>query len=184
MSIIRTLLTVFALITALKIATANSQKLGPTNSNLSAPRAEPLSPAPKAEPLSPAPKAEPVKPPIKPPKIDDNITGEEKANNLLEYANYVYSQKQWELASSYYQKYLAIQPSADESASAWYRLGESFLKQKDISSAEKSYLTIIEKFSSSEYFNAASYRIGSIYYSDNQYKKASTFFDAAKKNCH
>ena len=181
MTIIRTLLTVFALITALKIATANSQELGPTNSNLSAPRAEPLSPAPKAEPLSPAPKAEPVKRPIKPPKIDDNITGEEKANNLLEYANYVYSQKQWELASSYYQKYLAIQPSTDESASAWYRLGESFLKQKDISAAEKSYLTIIEKFSSSEYFNAASYRIGSIYYSDNQYKKASTFFDAAKK---
>ena len=60
MTIIRTLLTVFALFTAFKIATANSQELGPTNSNGSAPRAEPLSPAPKAEPVRRA---------KKPPKI-------------------------------------------------------------------------------------------------------------------
>ena len=83
MTIIRTLLTVFALITALKIATANSQELGPTNSNLSAPRAEPLSPAPKAEPLSPAPKAEPVKRPIKPPKIDDTDNYGSRVANWL-----------------------------------------------------------------------------------------------------
>ncbi|MEE2808895.1 MAG: tetratricopeptide repeat protein [Verrucomicrobiota bacterium] len=182
MSIIRTWLTVFALVTAFKIFTANCQELEPAipNPNASAPKAEPLSPAPKAEPIrigQTVPRAEPIKPPT----IGENITEEEKANNLLEYANYVYSQKQWQLASSYYQKYLVIQPSANESASAWYRLGESLLKQKDISGAEQSYLKIIENFSSSEYLNAASYRIGSIYYSNNQYKEASTFFDTAKK---
>ncbi|MEE3175852.1 MAG: tetratricopeptide repeat protein [Verrucomicrobiota bacterium] len=194
MSIIRTLPRVFILVTAFNSLTAKCQELEPlipgTNiteeatNNASAPRAELISPVPKAEPIQidkTVPRAEPVNPPLKPPKIEKHTPIAEKANNLLEYANYVYSQKQWELAISYYQKYLEIQPSANESASAWYRLGESLLKQKDVSGAEKAYLKIIENFSSSEYLNAASYRVGSIYYSNDQYKEASTFFNTAKK---
>ena len=181
MSIIRTLLTIFTLVTVFNALTANCQEIEPSvpSTNTSAPRAEPINPAPKAEPIQvdeTIPRAEPVNPPLDPPKIGENIPREEKAENLLEYANYVYSQKQWNLASSYYQKYLEFQPSNNEAASAWYRLGESLLKQKDIPNAEKAYLKIIENFSSSEYLNAASYRIGSIYYSNNQYKEASTFF--------
>ena len=186
MSIIRTLPTIFTLVTVFNALTANCQEIEPSvpSTNTSAPRAEPINPAPKAEPIQvdeTIPRAEPVNPPLDPPKIGENIPREEKAENLLEYANYVYSQKQWDLASSYYQKYLEFQPSNNEAASAWYRLGESLLKQKDIPNAEKAYLKIIENFSSSEYLNAASYRIGSIYYSNNKYKEASAFFNTAKK---
>ena len=194
MSVLRTLPTVFTLVTAFNLLTAHCQEIEPlipstntseaTTNNPSTPRAESINPTPKAEPIQidkTVPRAEPVNPPLKPPKIEKNIPQEEKAKNLLDYANYVYSQKQWQLASSYYQKYLEAQPSSNESASAWYRLGESLLKQKDVPGAEEAYLKIIEDFSPSEYLNAASYRIGSIYYSNNQYKEASTFFNTAKK---
>ena len=102
MSIIRTLPVVITVITAFNALTAYCQEIEPliprtntseeTANNPSVPRAEPINPVPKAEPIQiekTVPRAEPVNPPLKPPKIGGNIPQEEKAKNLLEYANYV-----------------------------------------------------------------------------------------------
>ena len=52
-------------------------------------------------------------------------------------------------------------------------------KQKNVTSAEKAYLSIVEDFPDSEFFGAANYRIGSLTYANNEFKRASTYFNEA-----
>ena len=54
------------------------------------------------------------------------------------------------------------------------------MKQKQINDAEKFYLKIFKEFTDSEYLGPATYRLGSIYYSNNKFQEAVTFFNTAK----
>ena len=151
------------------------------------PRAEPVSPIPRAEPIGPnepTPRAELAIPKTYPkavPKLEYTEESDEKPSALIDYANFVYSQKQWTIASTYYLKFLEISPNNILAPLATYRLAETYLKQKNINDAEKFYLKIFEDFTNSEYLGPATYRLGSIYYSNNKFLEAANFFNTAKE---
>ena len=151
------------------------------------PRAEPVSPIPRAEPIGPnepTPRAELAVPKTYPkavPKLEYTEESDEKPSALIDYANFVYSQKQWTIASTYYLKFLEISPNNILAPLATYRLAETYLKQKNINDAEKFYLKIFEDFTNSEYLGPATYRLGSIYYSNNKFLEAANFFNTAKE---
>tara|TARA_B100000579_G_C22848374_1_gene865822 strand:+ start:3309 stop:5828 length:2520 start_codon:yes stop_codon:yes gene_type:complete len=151
------------------------------------PRAEPVSPIPRAEPIGPnepTPRAELAIPKTYPkavPKLEYTEKSDEKPSALIDYANFVYSQKQWTIASTYYLKFLEISPNNILAPLATYRLAETYLKQKNINDAEKFYLKIFEDFTNSEYLGPATYRLGSIYYSNNKFLEAANFFNTAKE---
>jgi len=159
----------------------------PTENQNAAPKAEPVRPVPKAEPITPnetIPRAEIVIPKTYPnavPNLEFTENNKERSQAILDYANFVYSQKQWSIATAYYQKYIEIEPRSASTPLATYRLAEAFLKQKNVTSAEKAYLSIVENFPDSEFFGAANYRIGSLTYANNEFKRASTYFNEAKK---
>ena len=152
----------------------------------STPRAEPVTPAPRAEPIGlnePSPRAELAIPKTYPkpvPNLEYTDAENEKPSALIDYANFVYSQKQWSIASTYYLKFLEISPENILAPLATYRLAEAYLKQKQINDAEKFYLKIFKEFTDSEYLGPATYRLGSIYYSNNKFQEAVTFFNTAK----
>ena len=156
--------------------------------NNTAPKAELVTPVPKAEPIIPnetAPRAEIVIPKTYPkaiPNLEYTENNEEKSKAILEYANFVYSQKQWSIANAYYLKFIEISPNDTSTPLAAYRLAETYLKQKNTEDAKRAYLKIVEKFSKTEYFGPASYRLGSLAYSNENYKDAVTFFNTAKKS--
>ena len=151
------------------------------------PRAEPVSPIPRAEPIGPnepTPRAELAIPKTYPkavPKLEYTEKSDEKPSALIDYANFVYSQKQWTIASTYYLKFLEISPNNILAPLATYRLAETYLKQKNINDAEKFYLKIFKDFTNSEYLGPATYRLGSIYYSNNKFLEAANFFNTAKE---
>ena len=151
------------------------------------PRAEPVSPIPRAEPIGPnepTPRAELAIPKTYPkavPKLEYTEESDKKPSALIDYANFVYSQKQWTIASTYYLKFLEISPNNILAPLATYRLAETYLKQKNINDAEKFYLKIFEDFTNSEYLGPATYRLGSIYYSNNKFLEAANFFNTAKE---
>ena len=151
------------------------------------PRAEPVSPIPRAEPIGPnepTPRAELAVPKTYPkavPKLEYTEESDKKPSALIDYANFVYSQKQWTIASTYYLKFLEISPNNILAPLATYRLAETYLKQKNINDAEKFYLKIFEDFTNSEYLGPATYRLGSIYYSNNKFLEAANFFNTAKE---
>ena len=59
---------------------------------------------------------------------------------------------------------------------------KKIIETKKTEDAKRAYLKIVEKFSKTEYFGPASYRLGSLAYSNENYKDAVTFFNTAKKS--
>ena len=114
--------------------------------NNTAPKAELVTPVPKAEPIIPnetAPRAEIVIPKTYPkaiPNLEYTENNEEKSKAILEYANFVYSQKQWSIANAYYLKFIEISPNDTSTPLAAYRLAETYLKQKNTEDAKSCLL--------------------------------------------
>lgn len=126
------------------------------------------------------PRARPVEPvaPPAPPAGGELSTDPEVS--LIQYANYVYSQRQWELAGKQYQRYLELYPKGVEAGAAWYRVGECYFKREDTASAETAYLRVIREHRKSAYAPAAAYRLGSIYYARRDYRTAHPYFEIAR----
>ena len=180
-----TIITLLAIISDTEIIYSQDEN---NSGNNAAPKAELVTPVPKAEPIIPnetVPRAEIVIPKTYPkaiPNLEYTENNQEKSKAILDYANFVYSQKQWSIANAYYLKFIEISPNDTSTPLAAYRLAETYLKQKNTEDAKKAYLKIVEKFSESEYFGPASYRLGSLAYSNENYKDAATFFNTAKKS--
>ena len=80
----------------------------PAENQTAAPKAEPVKPIPKAEPITPnetVPRAEIVIPKTYPkavPNLEFTENDQERSQAILDSANFVYSQKQWSIATAYY----------------------------------------------------------------------------------
>ncbi len=124
-----------------------------------------------------APRAQPVTP--------TQPAGEELRSDpetsLIQYANYVYSQQQWNLAAGQFEGYLKRFPNGKDAPSAWYRLGECHLKQDQTDAAKEAYLGLIKRYTKGEYLAPAAYRLASLYYADRQFKNALPYFELAAK---
>ncbi len=94
----------------------------------------------------------------------------------LEYATLLYSYENYDLAIRQYLQYLADHPDHPSAQEAWYRLGESYLHQKDIKQAEECYRNQLRNFPKGEYVPAAAYRLATLTYNRQDYKTAATNF--------
>ena len=124
------------------------------------PRARPVIPAvPEAKPLS-----------------------NEREKSLIQYAHYIYSQNQWQLAQAQYAQYLKRYPGGAEAPAAGYRMAECHLKLDQLEKAEETYRNVLTKFRESDYGTPSAYRLGSIYYAQKRYREAAVHFDVARKD--
>ncbi len=122
--------------------------------------------------------AEPVAPPTTP--AGGNLS-QQPDKNLFEYADYVYSQKQWNLAASQYKRYLERFPGGADAAAAWYRLGECHFKGDDSVAAEQAYLQVMRSHKESAFGPAAAYRLATLYYARQNYRGANPYFEIAQR---
>ncbi|MED5585875.1 MAG: tetratricopeptide repeat protein [Verrucomicrobiota bacterium] len=119
--------------------------------------------------------------PVIPTAPEANSLSNDREKSLIQYAHYIYSQNQWQLAEAQYAKYLKQFPAGSEAPAAGYRMAECRLKLDQLKKAEQAYLDVLRKFRQSDYGAPSAYRLGSIYYAKQRYREAAGYFDVARQ---
>ena len=128
----------------------------------------------------PIPRARPVAP-VAPAVPEGKLLRNNPEESLIQYAHYIYSQNQWQLAEAQYVKFLRLYPAGKEAAAAGYRMAECRLKLDKLTEAAQAYLDVLRKFRNSDYGAPSAYRLGSLYFAKEQYRDAANYFDIARQ---
>ncbi|MEM0898209.1 MAG: tetratricopeptide repeat protein, partial [Verrucomicrobiota bacterium] len=127
-------------------------------------------------------KAIPIAPPGEPtnvPDVGDRPLTSNAEQDLFNYASLVYEKGYHDLAIEQFAKYLKQHPGGTNAEAAWFRLGESHLKQRKHEEAKDCYLEVVKKFKRGPYVPPSSYRLASLYYNENAWSTAEPFFALA-----
>lgn len=131
------------------------------------PRAVPVDPTTLTP--TPAPRAQPVEDGADKPK-----GGPEQ--DLFDYAQLAYGQKDYVIAAEGYGKYLSTFPAGKYVAEALFRLGECYRNQNRLPDAERYYRQVVDKHAKTEFSANSAYWLGVMSFNANDYKAAATFF--------
>lgn len=150
---------------ALLAATASLTLLAPTTSVFaqeapSAIRAQPLEPG-EASPTQPA----------GPPKED-----------LLAYADLLYSKEQYALAARQYQLFLKEHPQSPNLQVGWFRLGECYLQVGQQEDAATTFQYVINTWKQGIFVGSAAYRLAVLKYNAKDFAGAAPFFQTSADN--
>ncbi len=126
------------------------------------PRAVPVEPAPPA-----APRAQVVEDASKPKGPDDD---------LFDYANLAFGQKDYVIAGQSYGKYLQTYPNGQHVPDALYRLGECQRNLQRSDDAFRYYREVVDKHPKAAIAPNAAYWLGVIAYTAGDYKSGATYF--------
>ena len=146
------------------------------------PRAVPVersgaaTPSPNAVPAPKPMATEPAEP------GDIKIAPQEKGTPdilQLNVADSYYAKKQYDMAAPEYEKYLGLYKGAPDTATALFRLGESYRHMGNTNSAKSAYTILLNQFGSGEFIGPAAYRLADLYYQDKQYRDALTLYRKA-----
>ncbi|MCB1236199.1 MAG: tetratricopeptide repeat protein, partial [Verrucomicrobiae bacterium] len=129
----------------------------------------PAAPPVRAQPLNPAPGGE------------TEASGPEK-EELLAYADLLYSHEQFALAARQYQLFLKAHPQSPNLQEGWFRLGECYNKVGQATDAETTFKYVVSNWKSGPYVGSAAFRIAVIRYNAKDFEAAASFFDTAVKN--
>lgn len=143
--------------------------------------AQPAKPPPRAVPVEeepPVPKAVPIQPgtvnpPAKPPE-ENKPTGPDE--DLFDYATMIYERQEYQLAAQSLAKYLQNYPGGRHVPLALFRLGECYMKQKQLKVAEAYYEEVVNRYPNSEGAPSAAYRLGAMRFNEKEFEKAARFF--------
>ncbi len=137
------------------------------------PRAVPVEEnVPRALPVLPgdpnvAPRAQVVEEPNRPKGPEED---------LFDYATLAYSQKDYDIASQSYGKYLATYPQGRHVGEVLFRLGECYRNQGRLADAERYYREVVDRYPKDEYASYAAYWLGVSSYNNKDFKGAATYF--------
>ena len=150
------------------------------------PKAIPVKPAtgqevpPKATPTQPTPtQPAPERPATAPTTTTPPLSKPNAEKNAIEYANLVYSKNYYDMAIGEYKTYLKKYPKGPSVDVAYYRLGESLLKENRVWEAEAAYEKNL-KIKGSAYIAPAAYRLASLHYNRKEFKSAAPYFEIAE----
>ncbi len=99
--------------------------------------------------------------------------------DVLSYADLLYSKKKFGLAAQQYQIFIKEQPRSVNIQSAWFRLGECYLQVKQQPDAETTFNYLITTFKKGPFVGSAAYRLAVVRFNTKDYKNALTFFKLA-----
>ena len=105
-----------------------------------------------------------------------------KLEELLEYANLLFSREQYGVAAGQYRTFIQENSKSPNLQIAWFRLGECYLKVNQIDDAVTSYNFLIENFRTGPFVGSAAYRVAVLRLNAKDYQNALTYFDVARKH--
>jgi TolA-binding protein len=99
--------------------------------------------------------------------------------DLFDYANYVYSQGQFQLAASKYSDYIRTYPQGKRQAEAWFRLGECHMGLGDVARADQAFLELLKRFPKGPVAAGGAYRLATFRYRNADFQAARAYFSIA-----
>jgi tetratricopeptide (TPR) repeat protein len=140
----------------------------------------PLVPAPAQDTTSPI-RAQPVAPgsePVastRPGPVDNSVQKED----LLAYADLLFSREQYALAARQYQLFLQQFPRSPNAQSGWFRLGECYLQVGQAEDAVTTFRYVVDAYKQGPFVGSAAYRIAVIRYNSKDFVSAIPSFALA-----
>ena len=122
----------------------------------------PAPPAPAPAVASPVPQAAPV--------LED----------ILSYADLLYSKEQFALAAQQYQIFIREQPNSPNLQAAWFRLGECYLKVNQLEDSTTTFNYLINTYRRGVFVGSAAYRLAVLRFNEKDYRNALAYFKVAK----
>ncbi|MBL9155219.1 MAG: tetratricopeptide repeat protein [Verrucomicrobiales bacterium] len=139
--------------------------------------AQEAAPSPiRAQPLAPGtPVAEPVAT-ARPAPIDPSGPAKE---DLLAYADLLFSREQYALAARQYQLFLQQFPRSPNAQSGWFRLGECYLQVGQAEDAATTFRYVVEAYKQGAFVGSAAYRLAVLKYNAKDFAGAIPSFISA-----
>ncbi|MEM7698878.1 MAG: tetratricopeptide repeat protein [Verrucomicrobiota bacterium] len=101
------------------------------------------------------------------------------ADDLLEYADLLFSRSEFVLAAQQYQAFIGEYKNHPKVQSAWFRLGECYLKADQNADAETTFNYLVSNYKTGAFVGAAAYRLGVLRFQRQDFPNASKFFRIA-----
>lgn len=103
-----------------------------------------------------------------------------KVEDILSYADLLFSKDQFGIAAQQYLIFIRENPESPNLQIAWFRLGECYLKVNQIEDAEKSFDFLISQYRRGPFVGSAAYRLAVLRFNQKDYQNALAYFKTAK----
>jgi len=101
--------------------------------------------------------------------------------DLLAYADLLFSREQYALAAQQYQIFIQERPESPNLQTAWFRLGECYLKVNQLEDAVTSFNFLIETFRTGPFVGSAAYRVAVLRLNERDHRNAVAYFKLARE---
>ncbi len=135
-------------------------------------------------PIPPPPTGRVVAKPVDPKALEDPKVPvapeiKEAREDLIAYADLLFSREKWGLAAAQYQIFLKEHPESPNVPSAWFRLGECYLAAEQKEDALTSFSYLVNRFKKGDFVGAAAYRIATTKFTAGDHETALQYFTIA-----
>ncbi len=120
--------------------------------------------------LLPAPAAFPQDQPARPRPVED----------ILAYADLLYGKEQYALAAQQYQVFIREHRESPNLQTAWFRLGECYLKVDQPEDAATSFNYLVNTYKRGPFVGSAAYRLAVLRFNAKDHRNALAYFKLAK----
>lgn len=110
----------------------------------------------------------------------ETFAQDEKVEEVLEYADLLFSRDQFGIAAQQYQIFIKENPNSPNIQIAWFRLGECYLKVNQEEDAVDTFQYLVNEFKKGPFVGSAAYRLAVLRFNAKDYRNAVTFFKVAK----
>lgn len=100
--------------------------------------------------------------------------------DILSYADLLYSKDQFALAAQQYQIFIREQPNSPNLQAAWFRLGECYLKVNQPEDSITTFNYLINTYKKGVFVGSAAYRLAVLRFNAKDYRNALAYFKVAK----
>ncbi|NLT72400.1 MAG: tetratricopeptide repeat protein [Verrucomicrobiaceae bacterium] len=100
--------------------------------------------------------------------------------DILSYADLLYSKDQFALAAQQYQIFIREQPDSPNLQAAWFRLGECYLEVDQLEDAVTTFNYLINTYRRGVFVGSAAYRLAVLRFNSKDYRNALAYFKVAK----
>lgn len=105
---------------------------------------------------------------------------EAKVEEVLEYADLLFSRDQFGVAAQQYQTFLKENPNSPNIQIAWFRLGECYLKVNQQKDAVDTFQYLVNEYKKGPFVGSAAYRLAVLRFNAKDYRNALAYFKVAK----
>jgi len=100
--------------------------------------------------------------------------------DILSYADLLYSKDQFALAAQQYQIFIREQPDSPNLQAAWFRLGECYLKVNQLEDSVTTFNYLINTYRRGVFVGSAAYRLAVLRFNTKDYRNALAYFKVAR----